>query len=76
MGRLKTALLTFLPPIVGGLLWPNGFCTPLAMPAGGNHLGGDCAGAAGAHRVNASVAQIPRLGRQADDCADPGVRRR
>ncbi|MCC3263362.1 hypothetical protein LLE87_34900, partial [Paenibacillus polymyxa] len=21
----KTALLTFLPPIVGGLLWPNGF---------------------------------------------------
>ena len=25
MGRLKTALLTFLPPIVGGLLWPNGF---------------------------------------------------
>jgi LPS sulfotransferase NodH len=27
-----------------------------------------------AHRVNASVAQIPRLGRQADDCADSGVR--
>ena len=25
MGRFKTALLTFLPPIVGGLLWPNGF---------------------------------------------------
>lgn len=24
-GRLKTALLTFVPPIVGGLLWPNGF---------------------------------------------------
>ncbi|ELY4776585.1 tryptophan permease [Cronobacter turicensis] len=24
-GRLKTALLTFLPPIAGGLLWPNGF---------------------------------------------------
>lgn len=24
-GRFKTALLTFLPPIVGGLLWPNGF---------------------------------------------------
>ncbi|WP_336292616.1 tryptophan permease [Cronobacter dublinensis] len=24
-GRLKTALLTFLPPMAGGLLWPNGF---------------------------------------------------
>lgn len=24
-GRFKTALLTFVPPIVGGLLWPNGF---------------------------------------------------
>lgn len=24
-GRFKTALLTFLPPVVGGLLWPNGF---------------------------------------------------
>ena len=24
-GRFKTALLTFLPPIIGGLLWPNGF---------------------------------------------------
>ena len=24
-GRFKTALVTFLPPIVGGLLWPNGF---------------------------------------------------
>ena len=25
LGRFKTALLTFVPPIVGGLLWPNGF---------------------------------------------------
>lgn len=25
LGRFKTALLTFLPPMVGGLLWPNGF---------------------------------------------------
>ncbi len=25
LGRFKTALLTFLPPIIGGLLWPNGF---------------------------------------------------
>jgi Amino acid permeases len=24
-GRFKTALLTFTPPVVGGLLWPNGF---------------------------------------------------
>ncbi|MBA7843564.1 tryptophan permease [Klebsiella sp. RHBSTW-00484] len=24
-GRFKTALVTFVPPIVGGLLWPNGF---------------------------------------------------
>lgn len=24
-GRLKTAALTFLPPVAGGLLWPNGF---------------------------------------------------
>lgn len=24
-GRLKTALLTFAPPVVGGLLFPNGF---------------------------------------------------
>ncbi|MTD37947.1 tryptophan permease [Erwinia sp. CPCC 100877] len=24
-GRLKTALITFLPPMAGGLLWPNGF---------------------------------------------------
>ncbi len=24
-GRFKTALVTFLPPIIGGLLWPNGF---------------------------------------------------
>ena len=25
LGRLKTALLTFAPPIIGGLLWPDGF---------------------------------------------------
>lgn len=25
MGRFKTALLTFLPPMIGGLLYPNGF---------------------------------------------------
>jgi luciferase family oxidoreductase group 1 len=25
VGRLKTALLTFAPPVVGGLLFPNGF---------------------------------------------------
>lgn len=25
LGRLKTALLTFAPPVVGGLLFPNGF---------------------------------------------------
>lgn len=25
LGRFKTALLTFLPPVIGGLLWPNGF---------------------------------------------------
>ncbi|QGN36360.1 tryptophan permease [Klebsiella oxytoca] len=25
LGRFKTALVTFLPPIIGGLLWPNGF---------------------------------------------------
>lgn len=24
-GRFKTALVTFLPPITGGLIWPNGF---------------------------------------------------
>lgn len=24
-GRFKTVLLTFLPPVAGGLLWPNGF---------------------------------------------------
>ena len=24
-GRFKTALVTFLPPILGGLIWPNGF---------------------------------------------------
>jgi tryptophan-specific transport protein len=24
-GRFKTALVTFLPPIIGGVLWPNGF---------------------------------------------------
>ncbi len=25
LGRAKTALVTFLPPIIGGLLYPNGF---------------------------------------------------
>jgi len=25
LGRLKTASITFLPPVIGGLLWPNGF---------------------------------------------------
>lgn len=25
LGRLKTALLTFTPPVVGGFVWPNGF---------------------------------------------------
>ncbi|WP_306460774.1 aromatic amino acid transport family protein, partial [Salmonella enterica] len=25
MGRFKTALLSFVPPIVGCLLWPHGF---------------------------------------------------
>jgi len=25
MGRLKTAAVTFTPPVVGGFLWPNGF---------------------------------------------------
>ena len=25
LGRFKTTLVTFLPPIAGGLLWPNGF---------------------------------------------------
>lgn len=25
LGRFKTALLTFVPPIIGGLLQPNGF---------------------------------------------------
>ena len=25
LGRFKTALVTFLPPIAGGLLWPDGF---------------------------------------------------
>ena len=25
LGRFKTALLTFVPPMAGGLLWPNGF---------------------------------------------------
>ena len=25
LGRFKTALLTFIPPMAGGLLWPNGF---------------------------------------------------
>lgn len=25
LGRLKTALITFLPPMAGGLIWPNGF---------------------------------------------------
>lgn len=25
LGRFKTALITFLPPIAGGMLWPNGF---------------------------------------------------
>ena len=25
LGRFKTALLTFTPPIIGGVLWPNGF---------------------------------------------------
>ncbi|WP_058910858.1 tryptophan permease [Entomohabitans teleogrylli] len=24
-GRFKTALITFLPPMIGGVLWPNGF---------------------------------------------------
>ncbi|VDZ74516.1 tryptophan-specific transport protein [Atlantibacter hermannii] len=24
-GRFKTALVTFLPPMLGGLIWPNGF---------------------------------------------------
>ncbi|MGP3591059.1 tryptophan permease [Vagococcus sp. WN89Y] len=24
-GRFKTALLTFVPPIIGGFVWPNGF---------------------------------------------------
>jgi len=24
-GRFKTALLTFIPPVIGGVLWPNGF---------------------------------------------------
>ena len=25
LGRFKTAVLTFVPPMAGGLLWPNGF---------------------------------------------------
>ena len=25
MGRLKTAVVTFTPPVVGGFIWPNGF---------------------------------------------------
>jgi len=25
MGRLKTAAVTFTPPVVGGFIWPNGF---------------------------------------------------
>lgn len=25
LGRFKTAIFTFVPPMVGGLLWPNGF---------------------------------------------------
>lgn len=25
LGRLKTALITFMPPVIGGLMWPNGF---------------------------------------------------
>jgi tryptophan-specific transport protein len=25
MGRLKTAAVTFTPPVIGGFIWPNGF---------------------------------------------------
>lgn len=47
-GRFKTALVTFLPPITGGLIWPNGFIYAIGLPAGRHRLGGDCPGAAGA----------------------------
>jgi tryptophan-specific transport protein len=47
LGRFKTALLTFVPPIIGGLLQPNGFLCHRLCRSGGNHLGGDCPGAAG-----------------------------
>ncbi|VEB53693.1 tryptophan permease [Salmonella enterica subsp. enterica] len=48
MGRFKTALLTFLPPMIGGLLYPNGFLYAIWLCRFScNYLGGHCACAVG-----------------------------
>lgn len=67
MGRFKTALLTFIPPMIGGLVKPMVSSTPSAMLAGGDDLGGDCTGAAGS-RLTQTLRQptVPRLGRNAN----------
>jgi hypothetical protein len=74
LGRFKTALLTFIPPMMGGLVKPMVSSTPSAMPAwrrrSGRRLYRRCWLA---HRVNASAAHSSALGRKADDCADPAV---
>lgn len=76
-GRFKTALLTFVPPTIGGLLFPNGFIYAIGF-----------AGLAAAFwavivpaLMGAGLAQalrqpaVPRLGRHAGDRAGAAVRR-
>ncbi len=75
MGRFKTALLTFIPPMIGGLVKPDGFLYAIGYAGlGGDDLGGDCTGAAGS-RLTQTLRQptVPRLGRNANDCADPAL---
>lgn len=68
MGRFKTALLTFIPPMIGGLVKPDGFLYAIGYAGfGGDDLGGDCTGAAGS-RLTQTLRQptVPRLGRNAN----------
>ncbi len=55
----KTALLTFLPPMIGGLLYPNGFLVRHWLcRLSRNHLGGHCARSC--WRVNLASALVAR----------------
>ncbi len=76
-GPLENSIADLCPACRGGLLFPNGFLYAIGY-AGlaattGRQLFRHCWPA---HRVNALAAEIPRLGWQADDCADSGVWRR